>query len=135
MIKRSGYFVLSFLLICLLSSFVGKETLKGVWEFSGGIYNGKKEGAPKDYILRRNYDKKHFEAFAVDSTNRPEKYEAGDYVLKDDTCIETETFSAQPSKLTGIPVHYLYSVRNDTLTLKATLPSGMVVEEYWKRKK
>jgi hypothetical protein len=135
MMKRSVYFIFSFLLICLVSSFVGKETLKGVWEFSGGIYNGKKEGAPAGYTLQRKYDKQHYEAFATDSTNRPEKYEAGDYALKDDTCIETETFSAQPSKLTGIPVHYLYSIRNDTLTLKATLPSGMVVEEYWKKKK
>lgn len=125
----------AFFLILLVSSFTGKQTLKGVWEFRGGIYNGKKEGAPVEYTLQRKYDKQHYEAFAIDSSNRPEKYEAGDYVLKGDTCVETETYSSQPSKLTGIPVAYIYTIRNDTLTLKATLPSGMVVEEYWRRKK
>jgi hypothetical protein len=122
-------------LILLVSSFAGKQTLKGVWEFRGGIYNGKKEGAPVEYTLQRKYDKQHYEAFAIDSSNKPEKYEGGDYVLKGDTCTETETYSSQPSKLTGIPVAYIYTIRNDTLTLKATLPSGMVVEEYWRRKK
>jgi hypothetical protein len=122
-------------LILLVSSFAGKQTLKGVWEFRGGIYNGKKEGAPVEYTLQRKYDKQHYEAFAIDSSNKPEKYEGGDYVLKGDTCVETETYSSQPSKLTGIPVAYIYTIRNDTLTLKATLPSGMVVEEYWRRKK
>ncbi len=133
--KRFANFILSLLLILAVSSFAGKQTLKGIWEFKGGIYNGKKEGSPKGYILQRKYDNQHYEAFAVDSSNQPEKYEAGDYVLKGDTCIETETYSSQPSKLMGIPVHYLYFVRNDTLTLKATLPSGMAVEEYWGRKK
>jgi len=127
--------ILSFLFILVIYSFVAKQTLKGIWEFRGGVYNGKKEGAPKEYTLERKYDGDHYEAFAIDSSNRPEKYEAGDYVLKGDTCIETETYSSQPSKLLGIPVHYLYSVRNDTLTLKATLPSGMAVEEYWRSKR
>ena len=133
--KRFANFILSLLLILAICSFAGKQTLKGLWEFKGGIYNGKKEGAPKEYTLQRKYDNEHYEAFAIDSSSRPEKYEAGDYVLKGDTCIETETYSSQPSKLIGIPVHYLYSIRNDTLTLKATLPSGMAVEEYWGRKK
>ena len=123
------------IILALMTSFQTAPTLKGTWNFVGGIYNGKKEGAPVGYTLQRKYDDQHYEAFGVDSSNRPEKYEAGDYVLKGDTCIETETYSSQPSKLLGIPVHYLYSVRNDTLTLKATLPSGMAVEEYWGRKK
>jgi hypothetical protein len=135
MMKKAIYLICTLLVSLVVLSFTGKITLKGTWEFRGGIYNGKKEGPPKEYILQRKYDNAHFEAFATDSSNRPEKYEAGDYVLKGDTCIETETYSSQPSKLTGIPVSYLYSVRNDTLTLRATLPSGMVVEEYWKRKK
>ena len=119
----------------ILCSFYNPTTLKGTWEFVGGIYNGKKEGAPVGYILQRKYDDLHFEAFATDSTNNPEKYEAGDYILTGDTCIETETFSNQPSKLIGVHVSYLYSIHHDTLTLSATLPSGMVVEEYWKKAK
>jgi hypothetical protein len=132
---RKSYIILLFAVIIVASSFVPKETLKGAWEYAGGIYNGKKEGPPVDYKLQRKYDKQHYEAYAIDSASTPEKYEAGDYILKGDTCTETETYSKGPSKLTGIPVHYLYSIRNDTLTLKATLPSGMIIEEYWRRMK
>ncbi|MDB5135174.1 MAG: hypothetical protein JWP37_1777 [Mucilaginibacter sp.] len=132
--KRPVRFLFSFLFVLLVSSFSGKDSLRGTWEFQGGIYNGKKEGGPAEYTLQREYNDQHYEAFLLEKGSKPEKYEAGDYLLKGDTCIETETYSAQPSKLTGIPVSYLYSIRNDTLTLKATLPSGMIVEEYWKRK-
>src|SRR5579862_7929245 len=133
--KKINIFILSFLSFVLISSFTITGTLKGTWQFVGGIYNGKKEGAPVGYTLQRKYDDLHFEAFATDSTNNPEKYEAGDYILTGDTCIETETFSNQPSKLIGVHVSYLYSIHHDTLTLSATLPSGMVVEEYWKKAK
>ncbi|WP_426667560.1 hypothetical protein ACPPVU_16175 [Mucilaginibacter sp. McL0603] len=133
--KKINIFILSFLSFALVSSFTMTATLKGRWQFVGGIYNGKKEGAPVGYTLQRKYDDSHFEAFVIDSNNNPEKYEAGNYSLKGDTCIETETFSSQPSKLTDVPVSYLYSIRNDTLTLMATLPGGMVIEEYWKKSK
>jgi hypothetical protein len=123
------------LILTITLSFQEINTLKGTWQFAGGIYNGKKEGAPVGYTLQRKYDDLHFEAFATDSINNPEKYEAGDYILAGDTCIETETFSSQPSKLIGVRVSYLYSIRHDTLTLSTTLPSGMVVEEYWKKAK
>lgn len=133
--RRPGSIILSFLILLLIYSFTGKETLKGVWDFAGGIYNGKKEGAPVGYILQRKYTNHNYEAFAIDSGGKPEKYEAGNYVLKGDTCIETETYSSQPSKLKDISVSYWYSIHHDTLTLKATLPSGMVIEEYWRRVK
>ena len=123
------------LLMLTASAFTGVTTLKGTWEFKGGIYNGKKEGAPAEYTLRRKYSKDSFEAFVIEKGSKPEKYEAGNYVLKGDTCIETETYSSQPSKLSGVPVHYLYHVRNDSLILNGKLPSGMVVEEYWLRVK
>lgn len=132
---KRARFVILFLAAAALSSFVPKENLRGAWEYAGGIYNGKKEGAPTDYKLQRKYDKLHFESFSIDSGAAPEKYEAGNYVLRGDTCIETQTFSGPPSKVLGIAVPYLYFVRNDTLTLKATLPGGMVIEEYWRRMK
>jgi hypothetical protein len=133
--KRPSITILLFVVILMASSFVPKETLKGAWEYAGGIYNGKKDGAPTDYKLQRKYDKQHYESFSIDSASAPERYEAGNYVLKGDTCIETQTYSGPPSKVLGMPIPYLYSIRNDTLTLKATLPSGMVIEEYWKRMK
>jgi hypothetical protein len=133
--KKSGSYLLSFLILLLSCSFSGKETLKGVWQFAGGIYNGKKEGAPAGYVLQRKYTNKNYEAFVIDSGAKPEKYEAGEYELRGDTCIEKETYSSQPSRLKDIPVNYLYTIQNDTLTLKATLPSGMSVEEYWRHVK
>jgi hypothetical protein len=123
--------------ICLIAlalcAFQNPTTLKGTWKFVGGIYNGKKEGGTTEYTLQRKYDAKHYEAFIIEKGYKPEKYETGDYILKGDTCVDTETFSKQQSGITNIPVPYLYSVRNDTLTIKGKLPTGMQVEEYWKR--
>lgn len=124
-----------FLFVVLVggSAFQTQPNLKGTWEFVGGIYNGKKEGAPTEYSLQRKYNASGYEAFAIEKGYKTEKYEAGSYVFKADTCVDTETFSAQPSKITDIPIHYLYTLKNDTLTLKGTLPTGMRVEEYWKK--
>jgi len=119
----------------LFCSFQTQPNLRGTWEFVGGIYNGKKEGAPTEYHLRRKYTATGYEAFAIEKGYNTQKYEAGTYVFKGDTCVDTETFSAQPSKITNIPIHYTYTLRNDTLTLKGTLPTGMRVAEYWKKMK
>ncbi len=127
--------VLAFLVIVIASAFLSTKTLRGNWQYLGGIYNGKKDGAPTDYTMQRQYDNAHFNAFALQKGYKPEKYEAGNYILKGDTCIETETFSSQPSKLKNIPVHYRYRIRHDSLIFNGTLPSGMVVEEYWKKMK
>jgi hypothetical protein len=119
----------------VLSSFDASKTLTGTWQFAGGVYNGKKEGATKGYSLRRIYNSAHYEAFLLEKGHKPEKYEAGDYLLKGDTFVDTETYSVQTSRITHIPIHYKFTLRHDTLTLKGTLPTGMRVEEYWKRVK
>jgi hypothetical protein len=118
-----------------LSAFQNPKTLKGTWEFVGGIYNGKKEGATTDYSLQRKYNATHYEAFLVEKGSKSEKFEAGDYVMKNDTLTDMETYCKQLSDITNIPIHYWYSVKNDTLTIKGKLPSGMQVEEYWKKVK
>jgi len=123
------------LLLVISTAFMNGNSLKGTWEYLGGIYNGKKDNPPTEYTLQRTYDDAHFNAYALEKGYKPEKYEAGDYIIKGDTCIETQTFSSQPTKLKNIPVHYQFSIRNDSLILKGTLPTGMVVEEYWKRVK
>jgi|SRR6185503_187500 len=123
------------LVVFSTSAFQSTPLLKGTWNFAGGIYNGKKEGAPADYTLQRKYTDKGYQAFALEKGARPLKYEAGTYVFKGDTCVDTETFSSEESKILNIPIHYLYTLKHDTLTLKATLPTGMRVEEYWRKVK
>jgi len=125
----------AFLLIVFLSSFYQAQTLEGKWEYAGDIFDGKKEGAPKEYTLQRTYSQAHFEAYVIQKGYMPEMYETGDYKLTADTCLEVQTFSNQDSKLLNIPVHYHYVISNDTLTLKGILPNGEHVEEYWKRLK
>lgn len=125
----------SILLIFLLSSFNQLSPLAGKWEYVGDIFHGKKEGAPTEYALQRTYTESHFEAYAIEKGYVPEMYETGDYSLNADTCLETQTFCSQQSKLLNLTVHYHYTINNDTLTLKGTLPDGEKVEEYWKKVK
>ena len=121
--------------LALLTACNNSGSLEGKWEYAGGIYNGKKEGGTEGYKLKRTYSGKSFEAFMIEEGGEPQKYQAGEYTLKGDSCLETETFSTQPSKLTGIAVHYNYQLKNDTLILKGKLPTGLQVEEYWTREK
>lgn len=121
------------LVIVWLSSFNQGNSLKGIWEFQGGIYNGKKEGAPTEYTLQRKYQDDKFDAYLLEKGEQPQKYQSGNYQLESDTCLETETYSAQPSQLTGKTIKYHYSIRRDTLVLQGILPTGMTIEEYWKK--
>jgi len=123
----------SVLLIFFLSSFNQTNPLTGKWEYVGDIFNGKKEGAPTEYTLQRKYTDSHFEAYVIEKGYVPEMYETGDYTLNADTCLETQTFCSQQSKLLNLTVHYHYRISNDTLTLKGILPDGEKVEEYWKK--
>lgn len=118
-----------------LSSFYQKETLKGNWIFKGGVYNGKPDAPSKNYDLQRNYTDSTFDAYMLEPGEAPLKYQSGKYTLQADTCLETETYSLNPSKLTNITVHYQYTFRHDTLVLSGKLPTGMVIEEYWKKQK
>ena len=119
----------------VLLSFQQVNSLEGSWEYAGDVFNGKAEGAPTEYTLQRKYTSKSYESFLLEKGEKPQKYEAGDYALNADTCLETQTFSLQESKLTGVTIHYVYSIRNDTLTLNGTLPGGSTIKEFWKRSK
>jgi hypothetical protein len=123
----------SILLLLFLSSLYQPKTLVGKWIYAGDIFNGKKEGGPTDYTLQRNYDAKGFTAYVLQKGYKTQKYETGTYALTNDTCLETQTWCAQDSKLLNIKVHYHYSFRKDTLVLSGILPDGANVEEYWKR--
>jgi hypothetical protein len=127
--------LIAFFIVTALCSFNAKPSLKGVWEYAGDIYNGKKQSASNDYKLHRQYDDAHYDAFFIEEGEKPALYEKGDYALKQDTCLETQTYSRQPSKVIGITLKYIYQIKNDTLTLSGTLPNGAIVQEYWKRVK
>src|SRR3569623_201714 len=107
--------IIFLLLIIVASSFANVRTLKGTWQFAGGIYNGRQEGPTKKYTLQRKYTDTTFDAYLVEKGSKPQKYQSGYYAIKNDSCTETETFSSQSSKLTGIPVHYHYELRHDSL--------------------
>ena len=132
--KNSKLIVLTIAISSLLAC-NNTKSLEGKWQYAVGIYNGKKEGGTEGYQLQRTYTDKNFEAFMIEDGGQPEKYQAGDYILNGDSCTETETFSAQQSKLTGVAVNYTYQIKNDTLTLNGKLPTGMQVEEHWVRMK
>ncbi|MDB5110990.1 MAG: hypothetical protein JWR67_2104 [Mucilaginibacter sp.] len=119
----------------LFSSFYQERTLKGTWEYKGGIYNGKPDSATRNYTLQRKYTNTQYNAYLIEKGEKTQKYEGGNYSLKGDTCLETQTYSAEPSKLIGVTIHYLYTIRHDTLILKAQLPNGIVEEDYWKKVK
>jgi len=125
----------SFIILLALFAFTKDKGLAGKWEYSGGIYNGKPEAASKDYQLQRQYDDAHYTATFIEKGAEPIAYEKGDYILKQDTCLETQTFSAQPSKLLHITLRYRYQIKNDTLTFNGVLPNGTIVQEYWKKVK
>ncbi|MBW4891913.1 hypothetical protein KXQ82_19470 [Mucilaginibacter sp. HMF5004] len=121
------------LLTCFALASFNVSTLKGTYIFQGGTYNGKAEGAPKEYTLQRNYTDKGFTAYAYQKGMKTEKYEAGNYTLKADSCFETSTFSSQPTTMLGKTVRYNYKIKNNELILSGTLPTGMVVEEHWRK--
>jgi hypothetical protein len=123
------------LAVLILSSFYQSQNLKGYWIYAGDFFNGKKEGAPKEYALEREYTDTGFTASVIEKGYKPEIYETGKYTLGADTCFETQTWCGQPSKLLNVTIHYHYSIQNDTLTLTGVLPTGGSTIEYWKRVK
>ncbi|RCH55941.1 hypothetical protein DJ568_04095 [Mucilaginibacter hurinus] len=124
--------IVCILIVMLFASF-NTSDFKGVWEYCGGTSNGKVTPKPTAYTLHRHYTKNNYEAFVIEAGEKPFKYEAGDYTLKADTCLEIQSFSSQASQTLGIPIKYTYSISRDTLTFKGTLPNGNKVEERWKK--
>ncbi|OCX53410.1 hypothetical protein BEL04_03665 [Mucilaginibacter sp. PPCGB 2223] len=114
-------------------SFTDITTLKGTWQYNGGVSNGKAEGPPTQYTLQRKYTDKTFTAFVLEKGSKPEKYEAGNYTLKGDTCFETCTFNSQTPQAVGKTVTYIYSIDKGIIHLKAVLPGGTVVDDQWKK--
>lgn len=116
-------------------AFTAKRTLTGTYEYAGGIYNGKAEKPSADYTLQRLYDKATYKARMIAEGEDTLVYEAGNYSMDKDTVLETQTFSAQPSKTLNITIRYRYAMQHDTLVFNGVLPNGTTVQEYWRRVK
>ncbi|WP_184549127.1 hypothetical protein [Mucilaginibacter sp. FT3.2] len=124
--------ILPIFIISVLCSFsAGNNPLKGVWEYRGGVFNGKIDSASSAYTLQRTYDKLHYKAILKEKGEKNVIYEKGDYTLSNDTCFETQTYSLQPSKLLNKTVKYTYTISNDTLKLFSILPNGNMIEDHW----
>jgi hypothetical protein len=124
--------ILPILLISILCSFnIDGNPLKGVWEYRGGLFNGKVDSVSSAYTLQRTYDKSHYKALLKEKGEKAVTYERGDYSLSADTCFETQTYSLQKSELLNITVKYNYIISNDTLKLLTVLPNGNKIEDYW----
>jgi len=124
--------VLPILTICFLCSFAAMDyPLKGVWEYRGGVFNGKTDSASTAYSLQRTYDKSHYKAIVKEKGEKDVVYEKGDYQLQADTCFETQTYSLQSSELLNKVVKYTYAISNDTLKLFTVLPNGNKIEDHW----
>ena len=120
------------LLITLLCGFTrSKSPLTGLWEYRGGLFNGKQDTVSTSYKLQRTYDDLHYQARVIEKGQKTFIYEKGDYKLQADTCFETQTYCNQSSKLLGKTVKYIYNLSNDTLKLLATLPNGNKIEDHW----
>jgi predicted secreted protein len=124
-----------FLVVVLFSSFQIVNNLSGTWEYAGDLANGKKESAPTEYSLQRKYTGTNYEAFVIEKGYQPQKYETGNYSLKTDSCLETQTWCGQPSNLLNVTIHYHCRMAKDTMVLTGILPNGTSVEEYWKKVK
>jgi hypothetical protein len=81
-------------------------------------------------------DDTHFTTYALYTSEKgikPKVYETGNYILKADTCIETQTYGIQPTGFKNVAVHFRFIKRNDSLIFKGILPNGVTVEEYWEK--
>ncbi|MCC8426040.1 hypothetical protein [Mucilaginibacter sp. UR6-11] len=127
--------LLALFIVTIILSFKSDASLQGTWQYCGGKFNNKLSPPPAGYQQLRKYTDKTFEAFLLEDGEKDVKYESGTYALTADSCTETQTYSLQESKLLNVPMHYRYTMQNDTLILKGTLPGGALIEDYWKKVK
>ena len=109
------------------------NSFKGTWQYDGGVYNDNQQKASPDFKMQRTYTANTYEAYVLEEGSEPEKYGSGRYEIKGDSFLVTSEYSLQPSQTVGKTISYKYRLEKDKLTLNGVLPSGMKVEEYWKK--
>lgn len=132
--------LLKAILVCLIyliaTSFQSLNSLKGVWEYQGGIYNGQITTAPKGIRMERIYSENQYEGFVTDQDGKKTKYEAGNYSINSNTYLETQTYCNHQSSLKDKTLHYSFSINNNNkITYKGKLPDKTSVVIYWKKVK
>lgn len=108
-------------------------SLKGTWQYDGGVYDGKSQLASADFKMQRTYTADKYEAYMIDGEAEPEKYGSGRYEIKGDSFVVTSEYSLRPSQLIGKTISYKFKIDSNKITLNGILPNGMKVEEYWKK--
>ena len=127
--------LLTILFGIIIISSCSKNPIIGTWQYDGGLYNGREQKASPDFQMQRTYTENTFEAFLIEGSAEPELYNSGIFVIKNDTLLITSKFSSRPSQNTDVTIIYKYVIDQNRLTIKGVLPSGMIVEEYWKKVK
>mgnify|MGYP003299342035 CR=1 FL=1 len=117
----------------MMSVACSSNSFKGTWQYDGGIYNDKEQKASPDFKMQRTYTANKYEAFMLEEGSPPEKYGSGRYEIKGDSFLVTSEYSLQPSQTVGKTIGYKFKINKDKLTLNGVLPTGMKVEEYWKK--
>ncbi len=124
-----------FAIIILMQVGCSSNSFKGTWQYDGGIYDDKKQNASPDFKMQRTYTSDKYEAFILEEGAETKKYGSGKYEIKGDSFLVTSEYSLQPSQMVGKTIAYKFRLEKEKLTLNGTLPSGMKVEEYWKKVK
>ena len=129
--------LLKAILICLIyliaTSFQSPKLLKGTWEYLGGIHNGHPVPPPAGIKLERVYTENQYEGFIVQKNGEKIRYNAGKYTIVNNIYKETQTFSNQPTLLTGKTVDYTYAIRNNKVTFKGQWYGKYPMEDSWKK--
>ncbi len=123
------------LLILAIAGCSSDTSLKGTWQYDGGIYNGTPRVASPEMVMQRIYTANSYEAFVTNPDGTKTKYGAGSYEFKGDSVQFTSKFSNQPSQLLNKAQRYAYKFEGARFITSGVLPNGMVVEEYWKKVK
>lgn len=132
---KKKYKLPSILFCLILLSSCSKSSIKGTWQYDGGLYNGREQKASPDFQMQRTYTGNTFEAFMIEGTAKPELYSSGIYQIKGDILMITSKFSSRPSQNTDVMITYKFAIEQEKLTINGILPNGMVIEEYWKKVK
>jgi len=132
--KKPFYISSAFMCLVLILS-CNTGPLNGIWQYDGGMYNGRPQKASIEFQMQRIYASDTYEAFMFEGNSPAVLYNSGIYEIKGDSVLITSKFSTRPSQNTDVTIAYKFAVNKEKLTINGVLPNGMIVEEYWKKVK